>query len=71
MPRLRINRSVLNDYMAAEGIRSRNALAKRMGVNSATVYRVLSGSQAPGERFYLGLKTAFPGRSMDDLLVKQ
>ena len=71
MPRLRINAPVLDDYMTAEGIQTRYELSKRMGVNSATVYRVLDGTQAPGERFILGLKTAFPGRSTDDLLIKQ
>lgn len=69
--RLRINPEVLDTYMTAEGITNRHELSKRMGVNSATVYRVLAGDQAPGERFIVGLRTAFPGRSTDELLVKQ
>lgn len=69
--RLRINPDVLDTYMAAEGITSRYALSKRMRVNSATVYRVLAGTQAPGERFIVGLRTAFPGRSTDELLVRK
>lgn len=69
--RLHINPEVLDTYMKAEGITSRFELSKRMGVNSATVYRVLAGSQAPGERFIVGLRTAFPGRSTDELLAKK
>ena len=69
--RLHVDPDVLASYMEREGIASRFELSKRMGVNSATVYRVLAGSQAPGERFIVGLRTAFPGRSTDELLVKK
>ena len=69
--RLHVDHAVLDKYMRQTGISNRFELSKRMGVSHATVYRVLAGTQAPGERFIVGLRTAFPGKSTDRLLVSK
>lgn len=69
--RLKIDPTVLDDYMRVEHIQTKYELANRMGVAPSTVYRVLAGDMAPGEKFIIGLRTAFPGRSTDSLLVKE
>lgn len=43
------------------------ALAKRMGVDAATVSRVLRGTQVPGPKFMAALVACFPGYDLDDL----
>lgn len=68
MKRSAINTGLLRDYMRAEGIASYYALARRMGVSHSTVYRVVNGKAKPGERFYPGLRRAFPGRDTGALI---
>lgn len=42
-------------------------LARVMGVNPATVSRVLQGKQAPGPKFMASLVQVFDGWDLDDL----
>lgn len=55
-------------YRKAEGITSDAELARRMGVNPATVSRVLAGRNGPSTRFVAGLQRAFPGRNVWQLI---
>lgn len=47
---------VLWDYIKAEGI-SRDELAKRVGVDRATAYRIDAGMVTPSPKFIAGLIT--------------
>lgn len=49
--RVRLRVDELDHIARAQGLRSRYALAKRLGVSQSTVGRVLDGDQAPGEQF--------------------
>ena len=49
--RVRVRLEALDKIRARRGLRSRYALAKRLGVSQSTVGRVLDGAQAPGEQF--------------------
>ncbi|GAA2773056.1 helix-turn-helix domain-containing protein [Saccharopolyspora taberi] len=42
-------------------------LADRLGVHTATVYRALNGSTAPGPRFAAAYAAAFTGAALVDL----
>lgn len=69
MPRLALNRPVLDQYLAAENIHSDAELARRMQVNPSTVSRLLAGTQAPGPAVIAGFRTAFPRRRIDRLIT--
>lgn len=64
-----IDTTRLDAYRAAEGITSNRDLARRMGVDPATVSRVLARRNGPSARFIAGLRTAFPGRDVMSLLT--
>lgn len=64
-----LNRSKLDELRRASGIRSEAELARRLGVDAATLYRLTKGETVPGNRFITGLKLAFPMCSLDDLLT--
>jgi transcriptional regulator with XRE-family HTH domain len=49
--RVRVRVDELGRIATAQGLRSRYALAKRLGVNRSTVSRVLDGDRAPGQQF--------------------
>lgn len=49
--RVRVRLEALDKIRAGRGLRSRYALAKRLGVSQSTVGRILDGAQAPGEQF--------------------
>lgn len=49
--RIRIRFDALDELRAEYGLKSRYALAKRLGVSQSTIGRVLDGEQAPGEQF--------------------
>jgi transcriptional regulator with XRE-family HTH domain len=49
--RVRVRVDELDRIATAQGLRSRYALAKRLGVNRSTVGRVLDGDRAPGQQF--------------------
>ncbi|WP_193118475.1 helix-turn-helix domain-containing protein [Brachybacterium tyrofermentans] len=59
----------LTSYRDAEGIASNADLARRMGVDPATVSRVLAGRNGPSTRFVAGLQKAFPGRDVMGLVI--
>jgi DNA-binding XRE family transcriptional regulator len=56
---------VLRDYMKAEDI-SRDELARRVGVDRATAYRIESDMVAPSTKFIAGLML-LTGRKFEDL----
>lgn len=64
---LRLRADQLAKYRTLAGIKTDDALAKRMGVDPATVSRVLRGKQEPGGKFIGALVGAFPGLDLDDL----
>lgn len=64
----RLNTEQLAAYRKAEGITSDAELARRMGVDPATVSRVLAGRNGPSTRFMAGLQRAFPGRNVWQLI---
>ncbi len=66
-----LNRAKLDELRRASGIRSEAELARRLGVDAATLYRLTKGDAVPGNRFITGLKLAFPLCSLDDLLTLQ
>lgn len=70
-PKLVLNRAKLDELRRASGIRSEAELARRLGVDAATLYRLTKGDSVPGNRFITGLKLAFPMCSLDDLLILQ
>lgn len=71
-PTLRVRRRNVETYMAAAGFDTYTKLAARMGVDSATVSRMLT-SRRVSARTLGGLLAAFPGKKFDDLfeLVKE
>lgn len=64
---LRLRADQLAKLRTLAGITTDDALAKRMGVDPATVSRVLRGKQEPGPKFIAALVAAFPGFDLDDL----
>lgn len=64
---LRLRADQLAKFRTLAGITTDDALAKRMGVDPATVSRVLRGKQEPGPKFIAALVSAFPGMDLDDL----
>lgn len=66
---LALNRTKLDELRRASGIRSEAELARRLGVDASTLYRVSSGKTAPSNEFIAGLKAAFPLCSLDELLT--
>lgn len=64
----KLNTEKLTAYREAEGITSDAELARRMGVDPATVSRVLAGRNGPSTRFVAGLQRAFPGRNVWQLI---
>lgn len=64
---LRLRADQLRKLRTLAGITTDAALAERMGMDPATVSRVLSGRNAPGPRFMAALVGCFPGWDLDDL----
>ena len=64
---LRLRTDQLEKMRRLAGIQTDAALAERMGVDPATVSRVLKGRNAPGPKFMAALVSAFPGFDLDDL----
>ncbi|MFB9726355.1 helix-turn-helix transcriptional regulator [Haloechinothrix salitolerans] len=58
-PRVRIRVDVLDKIANGAGLRSRYAIAKKLGVSQSTVGRVLDGEQLPGNPFIAATLTAF------------
>lgn len=64
---LRLRTRQLDKYMRLSGIESRAELARRMGMATSSVTRVLAGQSRPGQAFLSGLMRAFPDLDFEDL----
>lgn len=64
---LKLRTRQLDKYMRISGIGSRAELARRMGMATSSVTRVLAGQYRPGEAFISGLMRAFPDLDFEDL----
>ena len=67
MATLKLRTDQLAKFRRLAGISTDDALAKRMGVNPATVSRVLRGTAVPGPRFIAGLIDVFGTECFTDL----
>jgi transcriptional regulator with XRE-family HTH domain len=54
-------------YMALKGLQTKTALADAMGIDRATVQRVLNGDALPGTIFIAAALDAFPELAFEDL----
>lgn len=66
-PSLRLNVEKLNELRRAHGIKSEAELARLIGVDVSTLYRVSNNLTSPSPTFVAGLKLAFPAASLDSL----
>ncbi|RFA12114.1 hypothetical protein B7R22_16925 [Subtercola boreus] len=66
-----LNRPKLDELRRAHGIQSEADLARRIGVDPTTLYRLTTGRTKPSNEFMAGLKDAFPLAALDDLLIIQ
>lgn len=64
-----LNNALLDEYAAAEGIATEAELARRMGVNYATLYRARTGRTVDSMACVKGFRKAFPGRDITPLLA--
>lgn len=68
-PVLVLNRQKLDELRRASGIPTEAEMARRLGVDASTLYRISSGKTMPSNEFMAGLKAAFPLSSLDDLFT--
>jgi len=66
-PQMCLNVSKLNELRRAHELESNVDLARVLGVNTATLYRVMTGAVAPSSSFIARVKLAFPSVSIDSL----
>lgn len=64
---LALNRPMLDSLRNAHGIESEADLARHIGVDPATLYRISTGRTKPSNEFMAGIKGAFPLARLDDL----
>jgi len=64
---LRLRTDALAKYRLIAGLKTNDALAKRMDIDAGNLSRVLRGGQMPGPKFIAALVAAFPGLELDDL----
>ncbi|MCL4368006.1 MAG: helix-turn-helix transcriptional regulator [Actinobacteria bacterium] len=64
---LRLRTRQLDKYMRLSGINTKAELARRMGMATSSVTRVLAGQYRPGETFISRLMSAFPDLEFEDL----
>lgn len=69
MPTLVINHPGLNRLRKSASINDDGTLAQRIGVDAATVHRVLAGKNAPSARFIGGALNTFKGAKFADLFL--
>lgn len=62
-----LNRDKLDELRRAHGIDSEAELARRIGVNPSTLWRVSEGIVQPSPVFVARVMLAFPAARMDDL----
>jgi DNA-binding XRE family transcriptional regulator len=65
--RLILNRPKLDELRRAHEITSDAELARRIGVDPVTLYRVSTGRSKASNEFIAGLKAAFPSVALDSL----
>ena len=49
------------------GLETDTALAAHIGINRSTLFRMLNGDAAPGEKFMAQVLAAFPGLKFEDI----
>jgi len=64
---IRLRTRQFRKFAALKGWRSDEAASRALGVNPATLSRVLRGKTAPGERFIAATLAAFPEMDFADL----
>lgn len=64
---IRLRTGQYRKYAALKGLRTDDAAARVIGVDPATLSRVLKGRSAPGGRFIAGALAAFPELEFADL----
>lgn len=64
---LRLRTDHLAKMRKLAGLTTNSSLAARMGVDEASVSRVLRGLQVPGPKFMAALVSCFDGYDLDDL----
>jgi transcriptional regulator with XRE-family HTH domain len=64
---LALNRSKLDELRRAHGIKTEAELARRIGVDPSTLYRISIGDVQPSPGFIARVKLAFPMASLDSL----
>lgn len=65
--RIRLRTTQVEKFMRMKSIDNQTQLAARIHVDASTVYRVLEGRNAPGEKFIAGILAAFPELEFSDL----
>ncbi len=68
-PVLVLNVVKLNELRRAHDIRSEADLARIIGIDPATLYRVSSGRTTPSNGFIARMRLAFPTVSLDQLFT--
>lgn len=66
-PVLALNRDKLDELRRAHGIETEAELARAIGVNPSTLWRVSQGEVQPSPVFVARVMLAFPTARMDDL----
>jgi transcriptional regulator with XRE-family HTH domain len=66
-PHLALKLDKLHDLRRAHGIGSDADLARAIGVDATTLYRVMTGKTAPSNAFMARLVLAFPTAKLDSL----
>ncbi len=64
---IRLNITEYRKCMRLKGVSTDDAASRLIGINPATLSRVLKGTSAPGERFIAGLLLALPEVPFEDL----
>lgn len=67
VPQMRLNVQKMNELRKAHELESNVDLARLLGVDTATLHRVMKGSVAPSSSFIARVKLAFPSVSIDSL----
>lgn len=68
-PSLRLNTEKLYELRKANGIETEAELARKIGVDPASLYRYTTRGAAPSGSVIARIKMAFPLVSLDDLLT--
>jgi predicted transcriptional regulator len=66
-PQMRLNVPKMNELRRAHELESNVDLARLLGVDTATLHRVMKGTVAPSSSFIARVKLAFPSVSIDSL----